>query len=617
MSVPLPRSWGLTAAFLLIVPCFANIDRFDDLPAANSQFDGPAELPRLSVKSSLVDTPSPGKTRDVRPNDNLQSALNQAQCGDKIQLQEGATFQGAFVLPAKDCDDQHWIVLRSGAPDNTLPPEGQRINPCYAGVASLPGRPPYPCPSPQDRMSKLVAAKGSPVLLLANGANHYRIGPGLELTRVSADGVHYALIGREQPPTKGINHVVIDRDWVHGTATDETVRGIYLGGFTDTAVVDSYFNDFHCTAGIGVCVDSQAITGGIGYIPEGPWKIENNFLEAGAENILLGGAGGSIVPSDITIRHNHLFKPLTWMPGQPGFVGAVNDDPRKCTRFNTPGFCPFIVKNLFELKNAQRLLFEGNVLENAWPGFSQRGASILLQVVSGSMVGNAEASVADITIRYNRASHTANGIGIKSPPPETRVPPPKLEARISIHDDVFDDIGPAYYNGEKQNVEVPFQVGRGPNSAPLHDITIGHVTMLLQRPQYFMILGSPLGEPITNFVFTNNIVVVPPGAAITGTGSVAPCGYQGHTTVERWEACTSHGVFTHNVLIGASGPWPHDNFLERGIKDVGFLNYNDGRGGNYRLATGSRYKHAGTDGKDPGADVDSVEQQIQGAVQQP
>ena len=603
---------------LLILTCLPAGSYAQELPASrNSRFDGPAELPRVSVQSSVSGTPAPGKVREVRPTDNLQSVLNQAQCGEKIQLQPGATFDGAFVLPAKDCDDQHWIVLRSGAPDQVLPREGERITPCYAGISSLPGRPQYPCPSPENKMAKLVAAKGVPVLRLADGANHYRIGPGLELTRAPGDGIHYALVARRQDPTtKGIDHVVIDRDWIHGTPTDETVRGVFSAGWTYTAVIDSYINDFHCVAGIGTCTDSQAIAGGVGDIPEGPLKIENNFLEAGAENILFGGGRGTIVPSDITIRHNHLFKPLIWMPGQPGFIGGVNDDPRKCAHFNTPGLCPFIVKNLFELKNAQRLLFEGNVLENSWPGFSQRGASILLQVVSQGGSGNPNATVADITIRYNSSSHTASGITIAAPPPDGKAMP-KLEARITIHDDVFDDISPAYYNGVTQNVGVAFQVGRGPKSPPLRDITIDHVTMLLQHPQHLMILGAPLDDRLANFVFTNNIVSSPPDLAITGTGPAAPCANNGQTNVQRWENCTSHGVFAHNVLIGASGAWPRENFLDRGFTEVGFVVHNGGRGGDYHLVTSSRHKLSATDGRDPGADVDMVERAIRGAVWKP
>jgi hypothetical protein len=618
---PLPGANFLRTLPLLVLILagalnFSYSAKTSESPASSgSQFDGPAELPRLSVSSSLASTPTPGRVREVRSEDNLQSVLNQAQCGEKIQLQAGVTFQGSFVLPSKDCDDQHWVILRSNAPDHALPREGERITPCFAGVTSIPGRPPYPCSSPHNAMAKVVAAKGLQALRLADGANHYRIGPGLELTRAAGDGIHYGLIGRQQDPTaKGINHVVVDRDWIHGTATDETVRGIFLGGFTYAAVVDSYINDFHCVAVIGGCVDSQAIAGGVGKIPEGPWKIENNFLEAGAENILFGGGGGTIVPSDITIRHNHLFKPLTWMPGQRGFVGAVNSDPGKCVRFNAPGYCPFIVKNLFELKNAQRLLFEGNVLENSWPGFSQRGASIALQVMSEG--GNPSATVADITIRYNRAAHTSNGIGIKAPP-SNNVAQPKLLARISIHDDVFDDIGPAYYNGTTRDVEIAFQIGRCPSCAPLHDITIDHVTMLLQHPQNLMTLGAPLADPIANFVFTNNIVSAPGNMAITGTGPAAPCGYDGKTNAERWANCTTHGLFAHNVLIGATGAWPRQNFLDRSLNEVGFVNANEGRGGDYRLATISRHKHAGIDGKDPGADIDAVERATQGVTSQP
>jgi hypothetical protein len=580
--------------------------------SGDSQFDGPAELPRMTVSSSLADTPVPGRTVKVRNGDNLQAVLNQAHCGETIQLQAGATFQGTFVLSAKNCDDQHWIILRSSAPDDFLPLEGQRVTPCYAGVVSLPGRPQYACASPRDSMAKLVAGKGLPALRLADGANHYRIGPGLELTRAPGDGIHYAMLARQQDPTTlGINHVVVDRDWIHGTATDETVRGILLDGFSYAAVVDSYINDFHCVAAIGGCIDSQALAGGIGKIPEGPWKIENNFLEAGAENILFGGGGGTIVPSDITIRHNYLFKPLTWMPGHADFVGGVNDDPRKCAQFSTPGYCPFIVKNLFELKNAQRLLFEGNILEDVWPGFSQRGSSILMQVMSQGEVGNPNTAVTDITIRFNRASHTSNGIAIAAPRSQGAV----MIARISIHDDIFDDIGPAYHNiATTQTVEQAFQVSRCPICPPLHDITINHVTMLLQQPQNLMVLGAAETDPIPNFVFTNNIVSVRGDLVITGTGPGAACGYHGNTNAQRWQNCTSHGVFAHNILIGGSGAWPRDNFLDHSISDVGFVNHNGGRGGDYRLGTNSRHKRTAPDGKDPGADVDAVEKATAGVL---
>src|ERR1700740_2517496 len=94
------------------------------LGSAAPQFDGPAELPRVYVNSSFANTHAPGKTRQVRAGDDLQKILKEVQCGHTLQLQAGATFTGQFTLPAKSCDDSHWIVIRTSAPDSALPPEG-------------------------------------------------------------------------------------------------------------------------------------------------------------------------------------------------------------------------------------------------------------------------------------------------------------------------------------------------------------------------------------------------------------------------------------------------------------------------------------------------------------
>ena len=359
-------------------------------------FDGPAELPRIYVESSLRATPAPGKTLIVKAGENPSDALSKASCGDTVQLQAGATF-GSLVLPEKKCDDSHWIIVRTSAPDSKLPPEGTRLTPCYAGVSSLPGRPAFHCASTENVLAKIEfnARTGSGPVLFEPGANHYRL-IGLEVTRTSSKAVIYNLIG----PNKGTaDHLVLDRMWVHGTAQDETVRGVILGHIRYAAVVDSYFTDFHCVAKTGGCVDSQAIAGGLGDDPMGPFKIVNNFLEAAAESIELGGSRATATPTDIEIRHNYFFKPMIWMKGQPGFVGGVDGS-------------PFIVKNLFELKNAQRVLFEGNVLENTWGGFSQAGFAILLtpknQAIGTENVCPA-CIVTDITIRNCKISHVASG----------------------------------------------------------------------------------------------------------------------------------------------------------------------------------------------------------------
>ncbi|MCU1272471.1 MAG: hypothetical protein JWN74_3765 [Acidobacteriaceae bacterium] len=580
---------------------------------SSGNFDGPAELPRVYVKSALANTPAPGNTIKVNAGSSFQSALNSVNCGDTIQLQAGATFTSQFTLPNKNCDDNHWIIIRTSAPDSALPAEGTRITPCYAGLSSLPGRPALNCASTQKVMARLMADKNWGPITLAPGANHYRLGPGLEITRPLGTGVNYNLVSKD--PTSSADHIILDRDWVHGTAQDETTRGLHLNGITYVGVVDSYFSDFHCTAIIGACIDSQAISGGSGNVAMGSWKIVNNFLEAATENILFGGSAGTITPTDIEIRHNHFFKPLTWMRGQPGFVGGVNHDPTKCAQFNTPGFCPFAVKNLLEFKNAQRVLVEGNIFEHTWPGFTQHGAAVLFTAMSqGGTMGNPNATVADITFRYNRVSHAASGlvmgiVGVGN----TTWSIPRFAGRFSVHDDIFDDLSPAYYNGDTTAVGLAFQMSQCAICTPLQNITIDHVTMLLQAPRMFLILGAPVATPVRGITLTNTIASTPAGLAVTGTGSQAPCAFYGATDVARINNCTASTYrFVGNALVGASNTWPAGNTFPPSPLDVGFVNYNNANGGDYHIISGP-YKTAATDGRAMGADVDRVDQAIAGA----
>lgn len=68
-----------------------------DSPSA--WFDGPAELPRAYVRSSLADTQAPGKTWKVKSGDDFQSVLDRAGCGDTVALEAGAIFAGSAFKP--------------------------------------------------------------------------------------------------------------------------------------------------------------------------------------------------------------------------------------------------------------------------------------------------------------------------------------------------------------------------------------------------------------------------------------------------------------------------------------------------------------------------------------
>ena len=130
----------------------------------------------------------------------------------------------------------------------------------------------------------MTATEGPGPIQFASGANHYRL-LGLEITRQRGGPVVYNLASVQSEGT--MDHLVFDRVWMHGTAQEDTTRGIALGGSTYVSIVDSYFNDFHCVSRTGACTDAQAIIGGLGSHPMGPYKIVNNFLEASAENLRL------------------------------------------------------------------------------------------------------------------------------------------------------------------------------------------------------------------------------------------------------------------------------------------------------------------------------------------
>ena len=78
----------------------------------------------------------------------------------------------------------------------------------------------------------------------------------------------------------------------------------------------------------------------------------------------------------------------------------------------------------------------------------------------------------------------------------------------------------------------------------------------------------------------------------------------------RW---TSYS-FTNNVIpvFKGLGSWPAGNSTPTTWAAVGFVNYNNGNGGDYHLQSTSPYKNAGTDGKDLGADIDALEAAIAG-----
>jgi hypothetical protein len=556
-----------------------------------SGFDGPAELPRTYIQTAMSNTPAPGSMIAVNSGGDLQSALNSANCGDTIQLQAGATFTGVFTFPAKSCDDNHWIIVRTSADDSTLPAEGSRLTPCYAGVSSLPARPAFQCASTNNVLAKLITpVNANGPIILASGANHYRL-MGLEVTRTVGTGINYALASA---PSGTADHIIFDRVWVHGTAQDETMRGVYLDGTSYISVIDSFLTDMHCISVTGSCTDAHAIGGSTGNPigAFGPFKIVDNFLEGSGENIMFGGGASITTPADIEIRRNHFFKPMTWLKGQPGYVGGTDGN-------------AFIVKNLIELKNAQRVLLEANIMEGSWGGFSQDGYAIVITPKNQAGTGGTNLCplclVTDVTIRYSTVSHVGAGFEIANALSDNGGAALDGE-RYSIHDITIDDIDAVKYSGTGTFAEIMSQTP-GPL---LQNVSINHVTAFSSM----LFSVGAFGIPMANFILTNSILSTGQYPVWSTGGGPTNCAYFDNP-ITTFTACFKPQPFTSNVIIGnltgyPPSLWPPGNFFSATASAVQFVNYNNGNGGNYQLVSTSPYRNAGTDGKDLGADVSTI-----------
>jgi len=567
---------------------------------AAQTYDGPAELPIATVNTAISGTPAPGALISVEAGGDVQAALNNASCGDVIQLQAGATFAGQFIVPAKNCDVNHWIWIRTSSPDSDLPAAGVRATPCYAGYASLEGRPQYPCSQAANVMSKVeIQTAGDGPFQFAPGANFYRF-IGLEITRPAGMPLPARLVSSQQTS----DHIIIDRSWLHGPTQDETYVGVSLDGMTNGAVIDSYFSDFHCISRTGFCVDSQAIEGGVSNTQDGPFLIQDDFLEAAGEGVLFGGGTATATPTDIEIIGNHFWKPWQWMPGSVPFVGGANGN-------------AFAVKNHLEIKNAVRVLVQANLLENVWGGFTQSGFSILLTPKNQHRQrhgnGCPHCEVTDITVRYDYVSHAGAGMQMATSLSGNGKNGGEGLAgtRWSIHDIVMDDISVAKYTG----AGVVLQLSNSWPKNALNTVTVNHITSFPDLTSNMMYVGNGVRtNEMGGLVFTNNLLLATRYPVWNmGGGNSCSAADVPITTIKR---CFKTYKFASNGIIATApefppSSWPANNLFPKTIDDVQFTNYNAGDGGNYELLPASPYKNAGTDGKDLGADIVGLDQALQ------
>ncbi len=481
----------------------------------------------------------------------IQTAYNPPVGGQLFTVSTSTAFQTALNT-AKLGDI---IQLQAGMTFTgpfTLPNKTSGTGWIYITSSAYAGLPP-PCTrvSPVDAVNMpkiVVVANSGGAINTATNAHHYRF-VGIEFKPVANNFIYNIIsIGNGETSASTLpNNLVFDRCYIHGDPVAGSRRGVLMNG-AYISVIDSYISDCKEDG-----ADSQALAA---YSATGPLKIVNNYLEGAGENVIFGGADPSIpnaVPSDIEIRYNYFFKPLAWM-------SQLWD-----------------IKNLLEFKNAQRVLVEGNHFENCWPN-AQNGFALLL--TPRNQNNTAPWSVVqDICIRFNTFENIAQGInmsGYDSPNISQRT------SRILIQNNVFNvtNLGTGG-NGRM------FQVLNG-----LTDVIIDHNTGFCTSA-YMVSDGTPKTD---FFVFQNNIV------------SHATYGFIGSGTANANTTLATYfnpnWVVTKNVDIGGSATgYPAGSYFPASTAAVGFANF---AAGDYHLISSSPYKNLGTDGKDLGADIDSI-----------
>jgi hypothetical protein len=563
MSLKIPMMKTLFASVLCVIlqPLMINAQQ----PVAQSSA---AQPPMPQPPKAFIDTtyhrPS-GREIKLHDGDDLQSAINEAQPGDILLLDPGATFTGNFMVPPKKGDG--WIYVETAGIDGVAQ-AGQRIP-----IAAA------------SRLAKIETANALPAIWILPGASNYRF-TGLEITPEAGGPRAYQLVNIDYLASQveaqfhdwakklapGLfkgdafpKNIILDRCYIHGSDTQDVRQAVVANGI-NVAVIDSYISDIH-----DATLDSQGV---LAYRTPGPLKIVNNFISSSTENILFGGAGGSAnpyVPSDIEIRGNWLYKPLSWIP------------------LTTGGHGKWSVKNQLEFKSGQRAIVTGNILENDWQS-AQNGTSVLLTPRVADDQGGPNTVVDDIDIENNVIKNVNAGFAITEFDNNVKDNTWHAETRrIKIANNLIlvrDERSPG---GGR-----PTGVALGPE---VQDVLFQHNTVqMISKAQcstsfYFNSDQAwkwpPPRSYTTNIWILDNVLCKAPTGDWGGQGMEGLMNYMGapHPLDPR---------FSGNVMGDSGGSFPKTNTVSK-------ITYVDPAAGNFELAS-PKWTQT-TDGKPAGIDM--------------
>lgn len=196
-------------------------------------------------------------------------------------------------------------------------------------------------------------------------------------------------------------HVGFDRDYIHGydfplvSNTAAQIRGAVRAECGWCYLTNSYIEGINDSNS-----DDNIISTRFG---TGPVKVVNNYMEGATESIMSGYYGGCIKVqnfqqvADYEIRRN-------WITDNPFLIqNAAVLIPGLTTKYVN-----YIRKNKAELKAGQRILYDGNILEQSAGAAGQQNGVMFATNDEGSFCG-ITSIVADLTYTNNILRHGLAG----------------------------------------------------------------------------------------------------------------------------------------------------------------------------------------------------------------
>jgi len=581
------------------------------------------------------------RTLNVRAGGSFQAALNEAQFGDTIILEAGATYttpsiRGFFLLPAKSGGSQtdaDYITIRSSRADKL---SNGRVT-----------------PADRVNMAKVVALGSGGALGTENNSRYWKI-VGLEITNRSSGTAdeHVGTLVELGNYQSGVQKLWFDRCYVHpqedGTTdyTRTATRGFGVNGVKDFRLSNSHVSGFmgHYQHNPADYIDSEAIASNIGH----GYLIENNFLQGHFNTIFLGGGGTgtnntgivqaspapTLTSATLSTVNNLTVGDYISFPQPTGSnanarvesisgnsltftkldkfdrgcscrVPAVPPHAEAVARWNGEIISDAIVrrntfdidtanaqyefdtynrrmpKGYLEIKHCDTCLFEGNIFQG-WPSVialnsvNQNGDSPWTTIKNFTFKNN---WIKNFGTAFSGALGNPKGYALWHMATEG--------TNIVVENNLFTQTNnlPDEYGYTKIAI---WGYGNG--------VVIKHNTFINSSG------GGPMfasNGPITNFTFKDNIAFNNMYGMNCGLATFSAC-YPKLTIIKN--------VIVRNAESGYSleSAYPN-NYIAQGIDSVGFTNF---RGGDYRLASSSRFKGKGSDGSDPGVNFEELKEAL-------